>query len=755
MKTHFLPLVISISLLFISFKTYSSEKISIIPHPVKMELNNDGIFHLSSKTQLILNEADFTQEIFYLQKLIKSVTGNYLSTSEGDNRIIINVCTDCENPDSYKIKVSDKEIVISAANSTGLFYAIQTLKQLILVNTDSKKITIPSLSIYDYPAYPWRGMMLDVSRHFFSLEYLKKHIDQLALYKFNKFHLHLTDDQGWRLEIKQYPELTQQSAYRTFNRQDSSLIRRSEENPDMALDPRFIINQDNNTLYGGYYTQEEIKDLISYASERHIEIVPEIDMPGHMLAAVSAYPELSCTGKASWGDLFSVPLCPCNEAVFRFLENILDEVVGLFPSKYIHIGADEVEKNTWSESAACKDLMNREGFSSLDELQSYFVERIQTYLTSKGREVIGWDEALEGGINPNLNIMFWRDWIGGIPEKITENGNKIIFTPGYPLYISRADSSIYNIYNMKRFTEGIPENKRPLILGAQANMWTEGIASENRVNSLIYPRLIALSEIVWTPDNKQDWTSFKKRLDSHLKYLDKIQVKHTLPSYSLIPEMKVDTQKKVIEFDFESEKIEPEIYYTLDGSQPTPKSKKYTGTISISRNANITAGIYAEGKMQEPFFYRSADYHKAIGKPVEYINTWNKSYPAADLKTLTDGYRGGERYNDGYWQGFTTDMKIIIDMEVVTTLNSFSATFMQITGPGVYMPEYVEVSLSDNGKDFLSVLKITNDISEEEKQLTFKAFKGNLKKQKARYIKVFAKNKAPDRFLFTDEIVIY
>jgi len=727
---------------------------AVIPAPAEWESGNE-YFLLTTKTQLVLTAStDVLDEIYYFQQYVQSVLGKPLSSSSGDNQIIIRDCLDCIGAESYKLLISKDKIIISIREKAGLFYAIQTLRQLIIADDNQEEIKLPALSVADYPAYEWRGMMLDVSRHFFSVEYLKKQIDLLALYKFNKLHLHLTDDQGWRIEIKKYPGLTQKGAWRTFNRQDSLCITQSEENPDFRIDPRFIINHNGQTIYGGYYTQDQIRDLVEYARQRHVEIIPEIDMPGHMMAAINAYPELSCTGEATWGKLFSVPLCPCNEEMYVFLENVLGEIISLFPSKYIHIGADEVEKDTWQEALNCRKLMKEKSFHSVEALQSYFVERIQAYLTSKGKEVIGWDEVLEGGINPDIHIMYWRDWVGGIPQKAVENGNKIIFSPGYPFYFSRADSSIYEVYHMKALRNSIPENKKHLIMGGQANIWTESIPSEARADYLIYPRLIALSEILWTPVAKQNWTSFKIRLGKQLDYLDVNDIKHSQLSNTLIPSMEVDTIAKEIRFILESEKVNPDIYYTLDGSMPTLQSEKYDSLIVIKESSEICAAIFNGYNIQEPVLRRKADYHKAIGKPVEYILPWHSSYPAGGEKSLTDGYRGGNRYNDGYWQGFTTDIHIVIDMEEITGLTYFSATFLQLTGPGVYMPEYLEVSLSDNGETFKKAFTIENDISEHQKQLTFKTFKGDLKGEKARYIRIYAKNKSPQRFMFVDEFVI-
>ncbi|MDR1557271.1 MAG: family 20 glycosylhydrolase [Tannerellaceae bacterium] len=730
---------------------------SVIPYPARMEMK-EGCFILSGDTKLIVTDRLRAEEaVAALQQLINTLPQR--GTSEKACVIEMDMHNENGHPEGYTMDISPERIYISSSQPGGIFYAIQTLKQLIFSAQLQRQeqgengLEIPCLSVIDQPAYEWRGLMLDVSRHFFSVEYLKKQVDILSSYKMNRLHLHLTDDQGWRIEIKKYPELTQKGAWRTFNRQDSFCIERAKENTDFMPDPRFIIRDNGKTLYGGYYTQDEIKDLVAYARLRHVEIIPEIDMPGHMMAAINLFPELSCTGTVGWGETFSFPLCPCNEATFGFVEDVLDEIAALFPSRYIHIGADEVEKDTW-ETAACRELMKENKLERIEQLQSYFVERIQKYLSAKGKEIIAWDEVLEGGINPDVNVMFWRNWVGGVPEKAVHNGNHIIFAPSHPLYFSSPDSSLYTLYHMHQKFNSIPPDKQSLIRGAQACVWTEGIPTENRANYLIYPRLPALAEVVWTPANEQNWDSFKQRLNKQFAFLDRENIKHSLPAYALIPLMEVNRKEKKIQLRFDSEQAEAAIYYTTDGSMPTEKSYRYTEKgITVSGSAEICAAIYDKGSMQKPLSKRSVDYHKAIGKPVQYNQPWNNAYPANLKETLTDGYRGGERHNDDRWQGFTNDLDIIIDMEEMTELSRFSATFMQITGPGIYMPAYVEISLSANKQTFEKVLTIQNDIPETERQLVFKKFCGEIKKKKARYVRILAKNKN-GQFMFTDEIVV-
>ena len=733
------------------------ETLSLIPYPVSLQ-KQKGQFELSSKTQLVVDDNGlFASEVAEFQILMIKVLGQNLSLENGTNKLLVKI-SDKDLPlEGYKLEITKEQITLSAKDGAGMYYALQTLRQLLPADIESEKthktINLPALSIYDYPAYYWRGMNLDVSRHFFSIEYLKKHIDRLSLYKFNKLHLHLTDDQGWRIEIKKYPKLTEEGAWRIFNNQDSICMELAKTDPDYNFDEQHIITKNGQQLYGGFYSQEQIRDLVQYAQSKHIELIPEIDMPGHMMAVTNSYPHLSSTGTSGWGNLFSYPLCAGSEEVYEFLEDILSEVAELFPSKYIHIGADEVDKRFWEESPKCQAFMKKNGLKNVDELQSYFVHRIQKILASKGKETIVWDEALEGGLNPDVHVMYWRTWIAEVPEKAVKNGNRVINAQGDPLYLSRRNS-MYNIYHFDVVRKTIPEELSSLMLGAHASVWAETVPSEKVADTRMFPQLIALSEAVWSPKINRDWDSFKLRLNNQLQRMTYLGVNYKYnPSSALIPIMEVDTVSKQIAITFDSEKYRPKIFYTTDGSVPTTKSNQYTGTFYVKGSNDIRAAIFVDNKMQEPVLSLAADYHKAIGKKVTYQKTWNLSYPAGDAGTLTDGYRGGTSYNDGYWQGFTSNLDVTIDMGKLTELNDFSAVFMQAAGPGVFMPDSVVVSLSDDGVQFEKAVSIKNDVPKEILEQTFKKFSGSLDKKTARYVHVVAHNPNGD-FIFTDEIII-
>jgi len=423
--------------------------------------------------------------------------------------------------DAYKLVINADGILITAGNEAGAFWAVQSLKQYLWTIGSEKKpasLDVHFLSISDEPKYSWRGFHLDVSRHLFTKEYILKIIDWLSYYKFNKLHLHLTDDQGWRIESKKFPLLNEVGSWRTFDSNDSICMRKAQSNSDFAIDPRFIKVRNGITMYGGYYTHEDLAEIIEYAKNHFIEVIPEIDMPGHMSAAIRAYPQLSCTGSSGWGKEFSYPICPCNNEAFDLAFQIWDEVAELFPSKYIHIGADEVEKDTWKSSLECQDFMKANNLINLNEIQSFFVEKLQKHLEAKGKTVIAWDDVTDGKMSSNLKIMYWRDWVADAPAKAASNGNEIIFTRWDMFYLSSPNTD-ENLKNLLEFdvNKAYPTAVTNKIIGFQGCVWTEEIPSEAIFELQIFPRLQALSEVNWSAN--KDLYSFNKRMEPHLRYL--------------------------------------------------------------------------------------------------------------------------------------------------------------------------------------------------------------------------------------------
>ena len=603
----------------------------LIPYPASLAPAS-GSFTITKDTKLALSrEAKvFEQEAEQLQGLLANGLGQPLKKTQkaAANTIAFVYDQSITAPEAYRLTITPQQVTLVAKEPAGMFRAVQTVRQLLpaAIETPGKNVAplrLPAVQIQDQPVYSWRGMHLDVARHFFSVEYLKKYIDYLALYKFNKLHLHLTDDQGWRLEIKKYPDLTAKGAWRTFNNQDSSCIRKSKDNPDLALDPKHLRQRNGRTEYGGFYNQQQMKDIIAFAAARHIEIVPEVDMPGHMMAAINAYPFLSCTGNASWGKEFSVPLCPCNESTYEFAQNVLSEVAALFPSKYVHIGADEVEKTTWAQAGACTELMQKEGIKNVNELQSYFVRRIEKFLQSKGKKMIGWDEVLDGGVDASTTVMYWRSWVPDAPARAAHNGNQVIMTTNNPLYFDYLPdkNSIDKIYHFEVAPKDLGPEAAKAILGAQANLWTEQVPSENRADYMVMPRMTALAEVVWT--NKPNYASYLQRLKQHYARLAQLNVHYRVPDLAGFAEESVFTTSTNLTVEKPLDNLI--IHYTTDGSNPTATSPVLAKGLPISQPTTVKLAAFTPEGLK-------GDTYTIHYKQQNYAEPTRVKAPAAGLK---------------------------------------------------------------------------------------------------------------------------
>lgn len=538
MKHFFLSIIFSIPYLLPAQETI----LPIIPKPNKI-ISGNGTFTLTKNTRIVSPGSASHEDINWLNDYLEKYNGFKLEvvrgTRDSSNCIFFSALK--EQPpaiDSYKISIRSNCIVISAgSNDAGLFYAFQSLVQLIppteiksLKQAPKSQFTIPCVTIEDSPRFQWRGMHLDVCRHFFPVSFVKRYIDLIAQYKMNVFHWHLTEDQGWRIEIKKYPKLTTIGSWRS-----GTMVGKYS-------------NQKYDTVnYGGFYTQEEIKDVVAYAQTRHITIVPEIEMPGHSLAAIAAYRWLSCTGKPQqvakgWG-VFDDVYCP-KDSTFNFLQDVLDEVIALFPGQYIHIGGDECPKTRWKTCSHCQAIIKQEGLKDEHELQSYFIRRIEKYLNSKGKQIIGWDEILEGGLAPNAAVMSWRGTQGGI--EAAKQKHYVVMTPGKPCYFDHYQSKnkqaeplaiggfnpLDSVYNYEPVPSVLSNEDKKFIMGAQANVWTEYILTEKQVEYMAVPRMLALAEVNWTQPENKNFKQFLVRLKKHKAHLDAQQVnyaKHFLP----------------------------------------------------------------------------------------------------------------------------------------------------------------------------------------------------------------------------------
>ncbi|WP_227740338.1 beta-N-acetylhexosaminidase [Salegentibacter sp. BLCTC] len=503
---------------------------AIIPLPQKMETSK-GVFIVDEHTKIQVSQ-DLRQEGQFLSDYIEEVTGIApeikLNEKEAERSISLKISTDFDRDEAYNLIVTHEKVVVEGASAKGVFYGVQTLKQLLPlqseIDAESAEIAIPAVTISDAPAFDYRGMHLDVARHMFPVDFIKKYIDLIAMHKMNTFHWHLTEDQGWRIEIKQYPKLTEIGSIRK----------------ETMIEKNFDPYKGDGKEYGGYYTQEEVKDIVAYAAKRHVTVIPEIELPGHSRAVLAAYPELgNGTGPyevaTKWG-VFKEILAP-KEETFEFLENVLTEVMELFPSEYIHIGGDEAPKTEWEQSAQAQEVIKREGLKDEHELQSYFIRRIEKFLNENGRQIIGWDEILEGGLAPNATVMSWRGNQGGI--EAAKQKHNVVMTPNTHLYFDHyqadpeteplaigGNSTVSHVYSFDPVPEELSAGEEKYILGAQANVWTEYMKDSDYVEYMVLPRMTALSEVVWTYPEERNWDEFKARLVEFKKLYDQMDLNY-------------------------------------------------------------------------------------------------------------------------------------------------------------------------------------------------------------------------------------
>ncbi|WP_270658313.1 family 20 glycosylhydrolase [Parabacteroides merdae] len=649
------------------------------------------------------------------------------------------------NPEGYQLDVTPGGIDLRAGSPDGLFYGMQTLRQLYAGGE------VPCVSIRDNPRFGYRGLHLDVSRHFFSKEEVMKLLDVMSFYKLNTLHMHLTDAGGWRIEIDKYPKLTSETAFRT-----ESDWRKWWDGRD-----RKYLPEGTPGAYGGYYTKEDIREIVKHAASKHINIIPEIEFPGHSEEVLMAYPELSCSGKPYQNGDF----CIGNELSFTFMEDVLAEVIDLFPSEYIHVGGDEAGKSAWKKCPKCQALMKEKGMKNVDELQSYMIHRAEEFLNSKDRKLIGWDEILEGGLAPEATVMSWRGEDGGI--KSARMGHDVVMTPGNYMYLDfyQADpktqpyaiggyTPIKKVYSYDPVpADSLTVEECRHILGVQANTWTEYIQTPEHLEYMMFPRALAVAEIGWTSQELRTWEDFKPRMNAHISKLQGMGIRTFTLSDELEVTMQVDTADRKIEVILDAEKYPAEIRYTTDGSVPVASSALYAGPITVQDSAHIKAAIFRDGVLQGTPTEKKVDYHRAINKPIHYNSKLYEGYMAGGTNALLDGYRGGLTYLDGRWQGYLDDLDCVIDMEEETDIHKVSIRFMQLIGPGVFQPGQVELLTSEDGENFISRGIVPTTVPADDPDLLFQeyTFDGNWK---TRYIRLKAPRANPG-FIFADEIVVW
>lgn len=611
----------AIVMLLIASLPIMAQQPAIIPMPTQMTLQ-DGTFTLKKNATISCANAQLRPAANYLRTLLGKATG-YSFKQKGQNGTINLALTTQGKPDSYSLTIDKKGISIVGNGYRGVIYAIATLRQLFPEDIELNEVQprkqwqLPYVSIKDEPRFSWRGMELDCSRHFFTKSEVESLLDALSLYKINKMHWHLTDDQGWRIEIKRYPKLTSSGAWRTFNNQDSICMNRAikDDNPDMEIQASKIVkNADGTQKYGGFYTQEDIREIVEYAKERGIDIIPEIDMPGHSMAAIKNYDGLSCFPEAKWGQTFSAPMCPGKESMLEFCKNVWAEVFNLFPSEYVHIGGDEVEMSNWYKCPDCQKRMKQYGLKTGEELQAWFLHYMEDYFNQNGKRMIGWDEIIAGGLSATSTVMWWRSWSPDGPKRTTSHGNNLICTPNAQFYLDYDEdiNSIPKIYNFDPF-KGLDSQESQRVLGVQGNLWTEWVPSVNRMWHMAFPRMLAIAELGWTSPERMNLQDFQQRLIAQLPRLRKMNVRYRTPDLTGFFKKNVFIDKA--EVKVECADTSAIIRYTTDGSIPQVNSKLYEGPFTITTPTSFTFRTFAsdghKGNIYK-FDYVKEDYAKSV-----------------------------------------------------------------------------------------------------------------------------------------------
>ncbi|MBI5216084.1 MAG: family 20 glycosylhydrolase [Ignavibacteriae bacterium] len=750
---------------------------SIIPQPAKIEFHK-GHFEINKRTIIVADANSQTNNEFFRSiRFLREKTRLPLRIAKNNktgksNFIRLQFVNDQSlGEEGYRVAVHLDSVIIQSHHSKGLFYAVQSLSQLasqatsITINKRILKWFIPSVSIVDTPRFKWRGMHLDVSRHFFPRKFIYTYLDMLAMHKFNVFHWHLTDDQGWRIEIKKYPKLTEIGAWR---------VDREHQNWDFRDPPK----DNEQATYGGYYTQNEIKKIVKYAAERNITIVPEIEMPAHTTAALAAYPQYSCTGgpfKVPPGGVWPVTdiYCAGNDSTFYFLQDVLTEVMDLFPGTYIHIGGDEADKKEWRACPKCQKRMKDEGLKDESELQSYLVKRIEKFIVSKGRRMIGWDEILEGGLAPDATVMSWRGVEGGITA--ARQNHDVVMTPGSHCYFDYYQgpreseplaiggfTPLSKVYSFEPVPESLTTEQAKHVLGAQANVWTEYIPTLKHAQYMTLPRMAAMAEVLWSPKESRNWNDFSQRLEKQFERYEAAGYNYATTAYLVSIAPTIDTLTKRVSVSLSKEMANGEIRYTLDGTKPTARSPIYKEPFIVNQTSVIQAGTFVDAELLSKFTERKILFHKAMFKNVTITYPYERY---GDDQTLTNGLRGGIAFNDGNWQGYhQNDFEAVIDLGDVTSISSISVNFLQNTKSWIFHPQSVEISVSTDSVNFQTVRRTEIPVAKKNEEPSMKEVQQEFPSINVRYVRVNAKNVGlcPDwhigrgdkAWLFVDEIIV-
>lgn len=744
----------------------------IIPKPLDVNCKGDASFLLKDGVAVIYpeNNRKMQDNAEFLVDYVERQTGVKLTSHAGmpvDGAICLTLDLSDDNAEAYKLIVNDKRVCISGASEAGVFYGIQTLRKSLPVAQDIN-VNLSAVEIYDKPRFAYRGAMLDVARHFYTVDEVKTFIDMLALHNINRFHWHLTDDQGWRIEIKKYPKLM------------SVASERKE-----TVVGRWYSGIYDGKPYGGYYTQDELRDVIDYAAKRHITIIPEVDLPGHMQAALTAYPELGCTGgpyevRTIWGVSQDV-LCVGNDFTLQFVKDVLSEVADIFPSEYIHIGGDECPKVRWEKCPKCQERIKSLGLKSdakhtkEQRLQSYMIQEAAKYLKEKGKRIIGWTEILEGGLVPDATLMSWIGESGGI--EAAHQHHDVIMTPNTYLYFDYYQSKkvedeplaiggylpIEKTYNYEPMPKELTKEEQQYIKGVQANLWTEYIPVFSQVQYMVLPRLGAAAEVQWTDPSKKDYKDFLRRVPHLVAVYDCYGWNYATHVYDVNVDMKADTVNHVLNVQLSTMADDP-IYYTLDGQDPTEKSLKYTKPFTIDQSVVLkTMAVHPDRTSK--ISVDTIRFNKATLKPVVLLQPNESRFSPDGPVVLVDGRNGNHSFDTGAWLTVAgNDLEAVINMQAETILNSASVHVYVRKDAWLFDARGFSVSVSSDNKNYKEVA------SQEYKQMQESDSDGIIEHElsfdpcKATYvkIKVISEKSMPDwhwdagkaPFLLVDEIIL-
>ena len=754
---------------------------SVIPYPNSL-VPEEGTFAFNKKTKMICTSSldSASQEVVRdFSALLNNVAGlrtECVVEEEKDEKNIVFFDLDTSIADEgYSLDIDPSKIIIKASSAAGFYYAVQSLKQLlpIAVYEDKKsdsaqKWEVPCAHIDDAPRFSYRGMHLDVARHFFSVDEVKRYIDLLAMHKLNVFHWHLTDDQGWRIEIKKYPKLTEIGSIRK-----QTMVGKN-------------FDQFDNTPYGGYYTQDQIRDIVNYAKERFVTIIPEVDLPGHMVAALASYPSLGCMGgpyevQGIWGVHPDV-LCAGKEETYEFVTDVLSEVIELFPSRYIHIGGDECPKDRWKKCPLCQARIRKLGLKTDKEhtaeerLQSYFMTRVEKFLNENDRQIIGWDEILEGGAAPNATVMSWRGTDGGVQAaKLRHN---VVMTPNTYLYFDYYQSEdtqteplaigsyvpLERVYGFEPVPDTLDNDSKKYILGAQANLWTEYISDFKQVEYMLLPRLDALSEVQWTQPENKNWVNFLDRLQHNIQVYDLKGYNYGKHIFGINPEYRIIPEKHCIEVTLRTQGDAP-VYYTLDGTVPTEKSTRYTQPIELTENADLKAIVVRSG-MKTNMFEKEYVFNKATARKITLNSVPNDRYTFKGGQTLVDGMTGDMGFATGRWIGFSPgDLDAVIDLGETTFISKVELGILFDKDNWIFPSDHISVSVSQDGVKYNSVADTVLVLPDQSMKNSRMIQGVTFDPVNTRYVKIKAISvkslpawhgaKGKPGFLFVDEINIY